>query len=241
MFDLAECVKTSRRFYRDHELLDWARAIPKAAVASLSHDSAAAQAEKAGFTRAFAFPPFAVQIEHLDRLIEATARRPSSQLSDSEQYSGEVSLSDAWSRTPNGKVLQREDDLGPRTLGPYLLLFAPDPFAAAWGRTGTQIQELFHAKGWQGLTVPEYLVLQRYFAEQFGDHRFFARQENDRSAHALWLIDSIKGTECSVVAAGPRGIDIRACSANNRDSRRATVVGMALQLITTGSARELPG
>jgi hypothetical protein len=230
MFDLAECVKASRRFYRDHELLDWARAIPKAAEAALSHDSATAQAEKAGFTLAFAFPPFAMQMAHLDRLIEATARRPTSQLSDSEQYSGEVSLSDAWSKTPNGKVLQRDADLGPRTIGPYLFLFSPDPYATAWGRTGTQIQELFHAKGWQGLTVPEYFVLQRYFSEQFGDHRFFAHQENDRSAHALWLIDSMKDAECSVVAAGSRGIDIRACSVNNRDARRATVAGMVQQL-----------
>jgi hypothetical protein len=142
-----------------------------------------------------------------------------------------VSLSDAWSKTPNGKVLQRDDDLGLRTAGPYLFLFSPEPYATAWGRTGTQIQELFHAKGWQGLTVPEYLVLQRHFCEQFGDHRFFAHQQNERSAHALWLVDSMKGAECSVVAAGPRGIDIRACSANNRDSRRATVVGMVVQLV----------
>jgi hypothetical protein len=230
MFDLAECVKASRRFYRDHELLDWARAIPKAAAAALSHDSAVAQAEKAGFTLAFAFPPFAMQIAQLDRLIEATARRPTPRLSDSEQYSGEVSLSDAWSKTPNGKVLQREDDLGPRTAGPYLYLFAPDPYATAWGRTGAQIQELFDAKGWQGLTVPEYFVLQRHFCELFGNHRFFARQENERSAHALWLIDSMKDAACSVVAAGPRGIDIRACSANNRDARRATVAGMVVAL-----------
>jgi hypothetical protein len=234
MFDLADCVKTSRRFYRDHDLLDWARAIPKAADAALSHDSAVAPAEKAGFTRAFAFPPFVMQMEQFGRLIEATARRPTAQLSDNEQYSGQVSLSDAWSKTPNGKVLQRDDDLGPRTAGPYLLLFSPNPYATAWGRTGMQIQELFHAKGWHGLTVPEYLVLQRQYAEQFGDHRFFAHQENDGSAYALWLIDSMKDGECSVVAAGPRGIDIRACSANNRDARRATVAGMVLQLTGRG-------
>src|SRR5207253_6695110 len=149
MFDLAERVKASRRFYRDHDLPDWARAVPKTAALAPPYDSALPQAEKAGFTLAFAFPRFALQREQLDRLIEATARRPAAELPDSEQYSGEVFLSDEWSKTANGKVLQRADDLGPRTEGPYLYVFAPNPYPIAWGRTGRQIQELFHAKGWQ--------------------------------------------------------------------------------------------
>jgi hypothetical protein len=228
MFALSACVKASRRFYRDHELADWAHAIPK--VAAPVHDSALAQAEKAGFTLAFAFPPFALQISQMDSLIEATARRPAAQVLDSEQYSGEVSLSDEWSKAPNGKFLQRTDDLGPRTAGPYLYLFSPAPYPTAWGRTGRQIEELFQGKDWHGLTVPEYFVLQRYFCEQYGDHRFFAEPEGDRATHSLWLIDSMHPAQCSVVAAGPRGIDVRACSANNRDSRRATVAGLVVPL-----------
>lgn len=228
MFALSEVVKASRRFYRDHGLADWARAIPKAAAPV--HDSALAQAEKAGFTLALAFPPFAQQLAQMDPLIEATARRPAAQVLDSEQYSGEVSLSDEWSKAPNGKILQRIDDLGARTGGPYLYLFSPAPYPTAWGRTGRQIEELFHARDWHGLTVPEYFVLQRYFCEQHGDHRFFAAPEGDRGTHSLWLIDSMDAANCSVVAAGPRGIDVRACSANNRDARRATVAGLLVPL-----------
>jgi hypothetical protein len=231
MLDVAACLIASRRFYRDHDLPDWARAIPR--TPSL-HDSALAHAEKAGFDAAFAFPPFALQIEQMERLIEAAVHRPAEVLPDSEQYSGDVFLSDEWSRTANGKVLQCDDDLGARTDGPYLYVFAPRPFATAWGRTGRQIQELFHARGWQGLTVPEYFVLQRAFSERHRDHRFFEQAEDGRSAHSLWLIDSMNATDCSVVVGGARQINVQACKASNRDSRRATVAGLVVPLERAG-------
>jgi hypothetical protein len=230
MLDLAGCVKASRRFYRDHELPDWARAIPKNAAVPPSHDSALGHAEKAGFRVAFAFPPFALQMEALAQLIEATARRPASQLPDCEQYSGDVFLANEWTKTANGRVLQRTDDLGPRTEGAYLYVFSPMPYATAWGRTGRQIQELFHARGWQGLTVPEYFVLQRWFSERFGDHRFFEKAQDDRPGHAIWLIDSMTAVDCTVVVGGARGINVQSCNANNRERRRATVVGLVLPL-----------
>jgi hypothetical protein len=232
MLDLAECVKTSRRFYRDHDLVDWARAIPKSTAITLPHDSALTQAEKAGFTLGFAFPPFALQMEQFSQVVEATARRPAPQLSDGEQYSCEVVLSDLWNVAPTGNVLQRTDDLGGRTEGPYVYLFSPAPFATAWGRTGRQIQELFFARGWQGLTLPEYFVLQRAFAERYGDHRFFAEPLDDKHNHSLWLIDSMTDSDCSVVIGSPRAINVQACKAANRDSRRATVAGVVLPLQT---------
>jgi hypothetical protein len=230
MLDLTECVKTSRRFYRDHELRDWARAIPKSTAMLGFHDSALALAEKAGFTAGFAFPHFALQLEQFSQLVEATAMRPAPGLSDSEQYSCEVVLSDAWNTAPTGQVLQRTDDLAARIHGAYVYLFSPEPYATAWGRTGRQIQELFFSRGWQGLTVPEYFVLQRYSTERFGDHRFFAEPLDDKRNHSLWLIDSMNETDCSVVIGSPRGINVQACKATNRDSRRATVAGMVMML-----------
>jgi hypothetical protein len=164
MVDIAEMVKTSRRFYRGHNLADWAKAIPKTASVPAGFDSTLRQAEKARFTAAFAFPPFELQMGQLDALIDETARKPAPGLPDTQQYSGELFLADEWTKTANGKVLQRPDDLGPRTWGPYLLLFSPEPHAAAFGRTGRQIAEQFQARDWHGLTVPEYFVLSASFA-----------------------------------------------------------------------------
>ena len=114
-FDLAGWMQASRRFYRDHNLADWERAVPPDARLSPGQDATLRQAEKAGFTRGFAFPPFDLQRAQLDRLIDETARKPAP-LPDTQQYA-EPFLSDEWSKTPNGRVLQRTDDLGPRTWG----------------------------------------------------------------------------------------------------------------------------
>jgi hypothetical protein len=217
---------SSRRFYRQHHLGDWSDALPGDAAAADPRDPAIAA--KHDFTQAFAFPPFALQMETLERLIDEMARKPAP-VPDNQQYV-EPFLADTWTKTPNGKVLQRTGDLGAREWGAYLLLFAPRPLAQAWGRTGRQIAELLQAKGWCGLTVPEYLVLQRFLCEKHGDHRFFAEPEGDAGAHSLWLTDSMTDKDCAVAVGSHRGINLQACSAANRDSRRAAVAGILIAL-----------
>jgi hypothetical protein len=80
------------------------------------------------------------------------------------------------------------------------------------------------------LTVYEYLVLQRVFAEMYGDHRFFSEPE-DPSSHWLWLIDSMNETDCSVALGNARGINIQATGIGNRDSKRAAIAGVIVPLV----------
>lgn len=218
----------SRRFYRQHNLADWADALPQRAALDDADQRSLAQAVKHGLTSAFAFPPFDLQMQTLDRLIDETARKHAP-IPDNQQYS-EPFLADTWTRTPNGKVLQRTDELGPRQWGPYLYVFAPKPVQQAWGRTARQIAEWLDGKGYSGLTVPEYLVLQRHFCEQHRDHRFFSEPEDDSASHNIWLIDSMTDKDCAVAVGSHRGINLQACSAANRDSRRATVAGAVVAL-----------
>ncbi|MCI0637617.1 MAG: hypothetical protein L0Y72_08180 [Gemmataceae bacterium] len=193
-------------------------------------DDALAMAGKQGFSRGFAFPDFALQMATLDRLVEETARKPAPAVPDNQQYSTDPFLADTWTKTANGKVLQRNEDLAGREEVPYFLFFNPNPVASAWGKTGKQIRELFDLKGWQGLTVPEYFVLQRYFCELFGDHRFFETSDTPHLGHMLWLIDSMMGNECSVVKARAQGMNVQAAPTNNRDSRRGAVAGMVVPM-----------
>ncbi|MCI0379302.1 MAG: hypothetical protein L0215_16960 [Gemmataceae bacterium] len=223
--DLQQILKTSRRFYHEHNLPDWRAPLPKAAE---SNEDTVHRAVELGFRAGFAFPPFALQMETLDQLIEETARRPAPAVPDNQQYSTAPFLADTWTKTANGKVLQRRDDLAGREEGPYFLLFNPNPVANAWGKTGKQIRELFELKGWQGLTVPEYFVLQRYFCEKYGDHRFFETCDALHQGHMLWLIDSMTPNECAVVKASAQGMNVQAAPTNNRDSRRAAVAGVVL-------------
>jgi hypothetical protein len=217
--DIQAIVKRSRDFYRWHGLGDWGDSLPESGQ----------PIDEPEFERAFAFPAFDVQTATLDRLIEATARQPAPAVPDNQQYR-EPFLADTWSKTPNGKILQGTDNLGPRPYGPYVLVFSATPCKNAWGRTGKQIAELFQAKGWQGLTVPEYLVVQRFYCEQFGDHRFFDEPLDDSLSHWLWLVDSMTDSEMSVAYGSSRGVNLQACKLGNRDSRRAAIAAAVVPL-----------
>ena len=230
--NLEYVLKTSRIFYRDHHLDEWRAAMPRKVLVP-DQENVVQQAVKNGFTEGFAFPPFAVQMADLDKLIEATVRKPALGLPDNEQYGPELVLSDTWSKEPNGKVLQRSDDLAGRADGPYFFLFSPKPCMNAWGRTGKQIGELFMSKDWQGLTVPEYFVLQRFFCEKFGDHRFYEENDNPQAGHWLWLVDSMTDAACTVVMGKARGLNLQGCPAGNRDSRRAALAGRVVPMVLT--------
>jgi hypothetical protein len=220
--DLRAMLDASRRFCAAHGLADWAKAL-------MSVDAdAPTGAVPREFTAGFVFPPFELQMATLDRLVDETARKPAA-IPDNQQYR-EPFLSDEWSKTPNGKVLQRTDDLGGREWGPYLLLFSPNPIQKCWGLTGKQIREYFESKGWCGLTVPEYFVLQRFLCERYGDHRFFAKPEDDSGAHSIWLSDSMDDKNCSVALGKSGVINIQATAIKNRDRHRAAIAGIVISL-----------
>jgi hypothetical protein len=228
--DLQQVLKSSRIFYRDHHLQAWRAALPKKACVD-QQEKILAQVANCGFTHGFAFPPFALQMAAMDELIEETVRKQAPSLPDNQQYSSDLVLSDTWSKEANGKILQRTDDLSQRQDGPYFLLFSTKPVVSAWGRTGKQIEELFRGKDWQGLTVPEYLVLQRYFAEKYGDHRFHEEADDTDPKHWLWLIDSMTETACTVVLGKARGLNLQGCPVGNRDSRRGAIAGRVVPMV----------
>jgi hypothetical protein len=238
--NLQQILKASRIFYRDHHLPAWREALPK--KVELEDEAAILErCAKNGFTHGFAFPPFGLQMAMIEQLIEETVRKPATELPDNQQYTSDLVLSDTWSKKPNGKILQRTDDLSRRNEEPYLFLFSPIPVRNAWGRTGKQIAELFHVKDWQGLTVPEYFVLQRYFCEKYGDHRFFAVPEGESGAHWIWLVDSMTDAACTVVLGKARGLNLQGCPVGNRDSRRAAIAGRVVPFsVRSSSVRSSP-
>ena len=220
-------VRGSRRFYRDHGLAEWADAIPRQPAPAFDVETLLDQAVRSGFVEGIAFPPFAIQMAGFDRVVDGCARQPALGLPDSQQYR-EPFLADNWSREANGRIVQRTTDLGDRDR-PYVYLFASKFLVNCWGKTGKQIAEQFQAKGWHGLTVPEYLVVQRGRAERFADHRFVEEPEEPAS-HWLWLIDSMNETDCSVAFGSARGINIQATGVGNRESKRGAIAGVVVPL-----------
>lgn len=236
MIDLDELVRTSRRFFRERNLLELAKGIPRSAVVREDAQAMLPMAERAGFVAAFVFPRFRRQMEHLDRIVDEMARKAAASVPDNQQYR-EPFIADGPMKEPNGKVLQRTEDLGPRSEGPYLYLFDPDPHPSARGKTARQIAEHFQARGWQGLTVPEYLILQRWLCERHKDHRFHDHGESPER-HWMWLIDSMTETDCAIAMADVRGVNIQSAPAGNRDSKRTVIAGLVVPLKKVEEAEE---
>jgi hypothetical protein len=218
-----------RMFYKRHHLEEFADALPRDASLSDASRQIVAFGVRSGFFCVFPFPPFDLQMTHFERLVEETAHVGAEELPDNQQYRAPF-LADDWTKTPNGKVIQRRKRLAGRESGPYLLLFSPEPQTNCWGKTAKQIEEQFQARAWQGLTVPEYLVLQRVFAERHRDHRFFEQPLDESGGHWLWLIDSMTETACSVVMGKAGVINIQATGPSNRESRRAALAGVVVPL-----------
>lgn len=230
--DLTPILAKARSFYKDHDLSDWADALPHKACTTEADESKLVWAERAGWDESFVFPPFSLQMATLERLVQAMARKHAAGLPDDHQYTEKPFLADTWTKTPNGRVLQRGDRLGVRTDGPYLWIYSRRPLVNAWGRSGKQIVELLDSKGWQGLTVPEYLVLQRLLCEREKSHCFLIGDEEPRGHH-LCLADSATEVKMAIASSNQRGINLQACPLSHREARRATVAGMALSMMGT--------
>lgn len=224
-FDAALAV--SRSFYRNHNLAAWEAALPRKARVNAADDVIEYSA-RCGFDTAFAFPPFATQVADLPALIEETLVKRAPGLPDDQQYS-RTYVSDNWDKNPNNKVVQRTTELGLRTEGPYFVLLSTDPTTAIWGKTGKQMVSHFESKNWTGLTVPEYLVLQRHFCERNRDHRFFATATDDSPAHWMWLTDSATDAACSVAMGSARGSGIYGCKIGTKDGRRSATPTLLLR------------
>lgn len=228
--NLHPILRASRTFYREHDLAPWADAIPDKATASDADAERLLWAEKAGWTEAFAFPPFALQMETLPCLIEATARKQAAQLSDDQQYAVPPFLADTMTREANGRIVQRTTDLAGRET-PYLLIYSRGPITNAWGRSGRQIVELLDSKDWRGLTIPEYLVLQRFLCERDRHHLFYDGEAPERRGHWLWLADSATDKAMSVGAWLYGAVNIQACPLGHRDAKRATIGALVVGLL----------
>ncbi|MBL8956102.1 MAG: hypothetical protein JNK82_35340 [Myxococcaceae bacterium] len=172
-------LEVSRRFYETHGLNALAQALPPVVMI----DELVSRARADGFHRVLVFPPPKVQKANAEVMIVQLLRAPSPALEASQQY-GMPWLFDLREIVA-GDVRGRPD-------GPYALAIADGAFPDdTRDRKSPQLEQRFQALSQCSLTVFEYMVLQRLFAEERQDHRF--DQLDD--AHGFpsgwqWLLDS---------------------------------------------------
>lgn len=181
--DLSFAAEASRAFFEFHGLPQLAQAVP----AHVDPTPLAGPATVLGLDVALAFPPVSVQRAAFAAAVEALAVAPGADLEADQQY-GPPQLDVA--------TLQFAEVLH-RPKGAYLLVLSSGPVPPSTrGASAERLRARFDLGRLGGLTPFEYLVVQRYFAERFGDHRF-------DGSHALWLLDAKVGGRVPVARWSP--------------------------------------
>ena len=172
-------LEVSRQFFEQHGLPQLAQGLPPVAML----DELIGRARAEGFNRVLVFPPVRLQRAATEVMVMQLLRAPSLALEPSQQY-GMPWLFDLR-ELATGEVRGRPE-------GAYALTIADGPFPDdTRERKSTQLETRFQALGQSSLTVFEYMVLQRLFAEERQDHRF----DQMMDAHGFptgwqWLLDS---------------------------------------------------
>jgi hypothetical protein len=172
----------SSAFLRSHELAPLAKELPAELTLSGEAQTRSEQALSEGFDSAFVFPSVAAQKIHFDAMIKQLGTAPAFGLSKKEQYTPPA--------IPEMRTLKTTPARS-RPTGCYVLFYRKSPFPRETReKSASDVDRLFSSLGWTGLTVPEYLVLQRLLAEKNGDHRFDLYAPDSARSQWQWLLDT---------------------------------------------------
>jgi hypothetical protein len=204
----------SREFYNAHHLQTFADNLPASLDLSVNQ---IAEVEAQGFDRAIVLPPVAVQRAEIDRMIQHLLTEPAGNLPLHEQYN-----------TPWIHDLEelRHSDVHHRPDEAYVLFYRSQPYPdETCDLTGPKLQALFRERGWRFLTIFEYMVLQRIFAEAYGDHRFDHYADNAAGKAGWgWVLDSSAGDRCFHTYWNPNkgqgSVHFGYCKPSNKNPRR---------------------
>jgi hypothetical protein len=204
-------LEVSRKFFETHRLPTLAAGLPQVAMI----DELVPRARAEGFERVLVFPPVRVQRAAWETMVLELIRRPSTALEASQQYS--MPWLYDFAELAVAEVRGRPE-------GAYALAIADGPFPDdTRDRKASQLETRFQALGQCSLTVFEYMVLQRLFAEERQDHRF--DQQVDAHGHPTgwqWLLDS-KSAHGALHAGwnvAKRRVEIQTTPAGNFNAKR---------------------
>jgi hypothetical protein len=181
----------SRAFLRTHELGQLAKLLPDPVNLREPGAGRFYQAAAEGFDSAFLFPSAGAQRTHFDEILKQTAITPVFGLDKSDQYTQPV-IADVQS-------LRIADPLN-RPFGPYVLFYRSGPLPRETrDKKASDSRVFFRSMAWNGLTIPEYMILQRILCEKNRDHRFDVYSPDVARSQWMWLLDS--KTESGVIMA----------------------------------------
>lgn len=179
--DVREIFNSADKFYKEHNLQEFAASLPKDIKFSRDGEARIREALKMGFDKAMILPAVDVQIRSLDPLIEELATKTAKgSVPEPDQYTAPYVDS-----TAKASQVRNRPSKG------YMLLYQSKPVPPETkGKTANELETMFKQKKWDGLTLSEYLVLQRKEFEQNKNHSFDAYSDEATDSQWTWLLDS---------------------------------------------------
>ncbi len=180
--DTEEVLRESVGFYTAHELKDFLKELPREVRLSAQSEARLREALREGFDKAMLLPSTDLQEKNLDNLFGELSDKEIPGLPKGEQYTDHY----LWDEDIKKADIQKR----PKKKA-YLLLYQSGPIPEETkGKTPNDLDPLFAQKKWNGLTLEEYLMLQRKEAEVSKDHRFDAYSDDAKKSQWTWLLDS---------------------------------------------------
>ena len=122
-----------------------------------------------------------LQVANIERIVTQTVIKEIPNLSTSEQYTAPYFESGTKTAQTRNRPKQKA----------YLLLYQSNPIPnETKGKSPNELDPLFTQKNWNGLTLEEYLILQRKETETNKDHRFDTYDDDQNKSQWTWLLDS---------------------------------------------------
>ncbi len=178
--DILETRQASAAFYKSHNLTEYLGGLPQEIKFSKDGEARIKEALKMGFDTALILPAADVQQKNVELLDTEMAAKALPGLSANDQYTAPY----FEDNTKTAESLNRPAKA-------YLLLYqSGDIPQETKGQTPNQLRPLFKKNKWDGLTLPEYLVLQRVEAEKRKNHSFDAYSTSGAASNWTWLLDT---------------------------------------------------
>ena len=182
--NLETTLQESIGFYITHDLKDFLKELPKEIKLSPQSETRLREALREGFDKAILLPSTELQKGNIDKLLIELADKKLPGLQDAEQYNQKHYI-----HQPD--VTKNAISRNRPTRKAYLLLYQSNPIPnETKGKSPNELDPLFTQKNWNGLTLEEYLILQRKETETNKDHRFDTYDDDPNKSQWTWLLDS---------------------------------------------------
>jgi hypothetical protein len=184
--NLTEIKQESIDFYNQNNLPEFSQSLPDTISFSKENQQRIREAMQQGFDSALILPDLSTQDQAgIPQLKTKLSDTELPGLQKTEQYTPsylESPIESQHSIRP-GQETKRQSA--------YLLLYSQDPILESTkNKTYPQCEEIFKQNNWDGLTLPEFYLIERKECAKHQDHRMFAYNNNNKESQWTWLLDS---------------------------------------------------